>query len=65
MARLAQRIKAIRVEPGTLAIFWVVGLEDRTWNPIGLDACSPLGNADETQQRMNQVLAGRLDICWD
>lgn len=45
------------VEPSYL----IIGVEDGTWNPIGLSEDSPLRNSDETQRRMNQILANRLD----
>lgn len=39
----------------------MIGVEDKTWNPIGLREDSPLRNPDQTQRRMNQILATRLD----
>lgn len=48
---------ANNIEPSYL----IIGVEDGTWNPIGLDEQSPLRNADDAQQRMNQALANRLD----
>lgn len=48
---------ANNVEPSYL----IIGVKNRTWDPVGLREGSPLRNADETQQRMNQTLANRLD----
>jgi hypothetical protein len=48
---------ANNVEPSYL----IIGIEDKTWNPIGLSSDSPLHSPDQTQQRMNQILANRLD----
>lgn len=48
---------ANNVEPS----FLIIGLEDRTWVPIGLPNASPLLNPDQTQQRMNQILSNRID----
>ena len=45
------------VEPSYL----VIGIENRTWNAVGLPGDSSLRQPDQTQQRMNQVLSGRLD----
>lgn len=45
------------VEPSYL----IIGVEDRTWNPIGLPQDSPLRNSDRAQRRMNQILENRLD----
>ena len=41
--------------------YLVIGIEDRTWVPIGLPNGSPLLNSDQTQQRMNQILSNRID----
>jgi len=48
---------ANNVEPSHL----IIGIEDRTWKPIGLPENSPLRDSDQTQRRMNQILANRLD----
>jgi len=48
---------ANNVEPS----YWIIGVENQTWDLIGLDPNSPLRNADTTQKRMNDVLANRLD----
>lgn len=48
---------ANNVEPSYL----IIGVENRTWAPIGLDEHSPLRDADATQQRLHQILANRLD----
>jgi len=48
---------ANNVEPSHL----IIGIEDRTWDPIGLSEDSPLRDSDQTQRRMNQILANRLD----
>jgi hypothetical protein len=39
----------------------IIGVEDKTWDPIGLSEDSPLCDSDQTQRRMNQTLANRLD----
>jgi hypothetical protein len=41
--------------------YMIVGIEDQTWNLIGLDEASPLVKADSTEQRMNQILANKID----
>lgn len=41
--------------------YLIIGVEDRTWNPVGLTSTSPLRGPDETQRRLNQVLANRVD----
>ena len=58
-AYFIQHVAALanNVEPSHL----IIGVEDRTWNPIGLPENSPLRNHDQTQHRMNQILANRLD----
>jgi len=38
-----------------------IGIEDKTWKKIGIDANSPLRIVDTTQQQMNQILSRRLD----
>ena len=43
------------------ASYLIIGIEDRTWIPVGLPTSSPLLNPDQTQQRMNQILANKLD----
>lgn len=48
---------ANNVEPSYL----IVGVEDRTWTAIGLSADSALRSPDQTEQRLNQILASRLD----
>lgn len=39
----------------------IIGVEDNTWNPIGLGEDSTLRNVDETQHRLNQILKNKLD----
>lgn len=41
--------------------YLVVGIKDKTWEPIGLATSSPLRDADATQQRLNSILAPRID----
>jgi len=41
--------------------YLIIGVEDKTWNPVGLSSDSPLSLPDQTQQRLNQILANRLD----
>jgi hypothetical protein len=48
---------ANNMEPSHL----IIGVEDRTWDPIGLSEDSPLRDSDRTQRRMNQILSNRLD----
>jgi predicted HTH transcriptional regulator len=48
---------ANNVEPSHL----IIGVEDQTWDLIGLSADSPLRDSDLTQRRMNHILANRLD----
>jgi predicted HTH transcriptional regulator len=48
---------ANNVQPSYL----IIGVENKTWNPIGLAKDSPLREPDATQQRMNQILGKRLD----
>lgn len=48
--------------------FLLIGIEDKTWVPIGIPDNSPLQSVDVTQQQMNQALANRLDprliVCY-
>jgi hypothetical protein len=39
----------------------LIGVEDKTWALKGLPEGSPLRDADQTQQQMNQIIAKRLD----
>ncbi|MFX1476328.1 MAG: helix-turn-helix domain-containing protein [Promethearchaeota archaeon] len=48
---------ANNVEPSYL----IIGVEDGTWEPIGLPENSPLRDSDRTQQQMNHILENRLD----
>lgn len=48
---------ANNVEPSSL----IIGVKDKTWELIGLSEDSSLRDADSTQNRMNQILAIRLD----
>jgi hypothetical protein len=48
---------ANNVEPSYL----IIGVEDKTWNLVGLPRNSPLHHSDQTQTRLNQILANRLD----
>lgn len=41
--------------------YLIIGVENKTWNPIGLPADSSLTKSDETQKQINQILAGRID----
>jgi hypothetical protein len=41
--------------------YLIIGVEDRTWKPVGLPADSSLVNSDETQKQINQILSGRID----
>ena len=45
------------VEPSCL----IIGVENKTWNLIGLSEDSPLYDADNAQHRLNKILANRLD----
>jgi len=45
------------VEPSHL----IIGVEDKTWDLIGLSEDSPLRDSDLTQRRMNQTLTNRVD----
>lgn len=48
---------ANNVEPSYL----IIGVEDGTWEPIGLLENSPLRDSERTQQQMNHILENRLD----
>lgn len=48
---------ANNVEPSYL----IIGVENRTWNAIGIPPTSQLSDPDATQHQMNQVLRTRLD----
>jgi hypothetical protein len=39
----------------------IIGIEDKTWDLIGLPEDSPLRDSDLTQRRMNQTLTNRVD----
>ena len=41
--------------------YLIIGVEDKTWKPVGLPADSSLVNSDETQKQINQILSGRID----
>lgn len=41
--------------------YLIIGVEDKTWDIKGLTEESPLRDADNTQRKMNQILAKRLD----
>jgi hypothetical protein len=48
---------ANNVEPSHL----IIGVENKTWKPIGLAENSPLHDSDGTQQQMNHILKDKLD----
>lgn len=41
--------------------YLIIGVEDKTWKPIGIPSGSPLINSDETQKQINQILAEKID----
>lgn len=41
--------------------YLIIGVENKTWKPVGIQQNSPLFNSDKTQNRMNQILENRLD----
>jgi len=41
--------------------YLIIGVEDQTWNSVGLPAGSALLDPDETQRHLNQALENRLD----
>lgn len=41
--------------------YLIIGVENKTWRPIGLPVGSLLTDSDETQKQINQILAGKID----
>jgi hypothetical protein len=41
--------------------YLIIGVENKTWKPIGLAENSPLRDSDGTQQQMNHILKDKLD----
>lgn len=39
----------------------IIGVENKTWNSIGIPSDSLLADPDETQKQINQILTGRID----